>query len=195
MRNALFIVFAASLLSACIPAYKLVRPGEASVGNGSLSVTPRIEWNAVPALPTSSAWEEAWTQNGPLLDSVMFVSGLPDGRALVKHHKKDVARVTKFRADMSPTDLVSMIESYYRVGGVSVFTVDSVDPVAFLGGTGLRMSYHYAPTDGIGKRGIAVLRVVDDKLYLMKLDGVTSHYFDASKPEFEAMVASAILKK
>jgi hypothetical protein len=36
---------------------------------------------------------------------------------------------------------------------------------------------------------------VDKKLYLMKLDGVTSHYFDAALPEFDAMVASARLGK
>lgn len=195
MKNAFLIAFATFLFSGCIPAYQLVQPGDAPVGNGSLSVTPRVEWNELPNSAQSPAWEEAWTQNGPLLESVVFVSGLPEGRSLVKPRKKDDARVAPFRADMSPADLVSMIESYYRVGGVAVFTVDSVEPMPFLGGSGLRMSYHYAPTDGIGKRGIAVLRVVDHKLFLMRLDGVTSHYFDAAKPQFEQLVASATLKK
>jgi hypothetical protein len=36
--------------------------------------------------------------------------------------------------------------------------------------------------------------VVDKKLYFMKLDGVSSHYFDAALPEFERMVATAELR-
>jgi hypothetical protein len=148
----------------------------------------------VPAGYQQAQWEEAWTQNGPLLEAVVFITGLPDGKSLVKQRKKADAQVAMFRADMTPDDLVSMIESSYRVGGITVFAVDSVDPAPFLGGTGLRMRYHYAPGDGIGKKGSAVLRVVDKKLYLMKLDGVSSHYYDAALPEFEQLVASARLK-
>jgi hypothetical protein len=129
-----------------------------------------------------------------LLESVVFVTGMPDGKSLVKQRKRDDAQVAVFRADMSPTDLVSMIESSYRVGGVTVFNVDSVDPAPFLDGTGLRMRFHFAPSDGIGKKGSAVLRVVDKKLYLMKLEGVSSHYFDAALPEFDQMVAGAKLQ-
>jgi hypothetical protein len=86
-----------------------------------------------------------------------------------------------------------MIESSYRVAGVAVFNVDLVDTTPFLGGTGIRMRYHYSPGEGIGKKGSCVLRVVDQKLYLMKLEGVTSHYFDRALPEFDQMVASATL--
>jgi hypothetical protein len=148
----------------------------------------------VPPGYQQAKWEQAWTQNGPLLETVVFVTGLPDGKSLVKQRKKDDAQVAVFRADMTPNDLVSMIETSYRVGGITVFAVDSVDPAPFLGGTGLRMRYHYAPSDGISKKGSAVLRVVDKKLYVMKLEGVSSHYYDAVLPEFEQMVASARLK-
>jgi hypothetical protein len=195
MKNILLALCATMMLGACVPAYQLVKPGTVAVGDGSMSVTPRSEWNAVPANLQQPAWEESWTQNGPLLESIVFVGGVPDGKSLVKHRKKDDAQVAVFRADMTPNDLVSMIESAYRVGGVTVFAVDSVDPAPFLGGTGLKMSYHYAPGDGIGKRGTAVLRVVDKKLYLVRLDGVTSHYYEAAQPEFEQLVASATLQK
>jgi hypothetical protein len=191
---AILAVLAATALSGCVPTYKLVKPGNVPVGDGSLSVTPRTEWNAVPDVQ-AQPWEDAWTQNGPLLETIAFVSGMPDGRSLIKHRKKDDAQVTVFRADMTPSDLVSMVESAYRVGGITVFAVDSVDPAPFLGGTGLKMNYHFSPGDGIGKRGTAVLRVIDSKLYLMKLEGVSSHYYEAAQPEFDQLVASATLKK
>lgn len=194
MKNALVAVLATLALCACVPTYKLVKPGAVPVGDGSMTVTPSIEWNAVPGIQ-EQVWEDAWTQNGPLLDSIVFASGVPEGKSLIKHKKKDDAQVAVFRADMTPNDLVSMVESAYRVGGVTVFSIDSVDPAPFLGGTGLKMKYHYSPSDGIGKRGTAVLRVVDSKLYLMKLEGVSSHYYEAAQPEFEQLVASATLKK
>ena len=73
-------------------------------------------------------------------------------------------------------------------------TIESVDPADFLGGKGLKVHYKYAPNDGIPKKGVCVARVVDKKLYVIKLEGVSSHYFDASVPEFDQMVASARLK-
>ena len=187
------LVLAAVSLSACIPAYTLVEPGPSAVGDGTMAVTPVNAWNGVPAAMQQPEWEESWTSNGPLLDTVVFVSGLPEGKSLLRQRKKDDAQVPVFRVDMSPADLVSMIESSYRVAGVAVFNVDLVDTTPFLGGTGIRMRYHYSPGEGIGKKGSCVLRVVDQKLYLMKLEGVTSHYFDRALPEFDQMVASATL--
>lgn len=194
MKRILLVLLASLPMAACIPAYTLVKPGPAAVGDGSLSVTAKSSWNAVPAMNTP-AWEESWTLNGPMLDSVVFVSGMPDGKSLVKQRRKADAQVAVFRADMSPTDLVSMIETAYRVGGVTVYEVDSVDPVTFLGGTGVKLRFHYTPGEGIGKKGSCVMRVVDKKLYLMKLEGVTSHYYAAAEPEFDGMVETAALDK
>ena len=56
-----------------------------------------------------------------------------------------------------------------------------------------RVHYQYAPNDGISRKGVCVARVVDKKLYAIKLEGVSSHYFDAALPEFDQMVASARL--
>ena len=194
MKRILLVLATALPMTACMPAYTLVKPGATVVGDGSLSVTAKSSWNSVPAV-NIPAWEESWTLNGPMLDSVVFVSGMPDGKSLVKQRKKALAQVAVFRADMSPTDLVSMIETAYRVGGVTVYEVDSVDPVPFLGGTGVKLRFHYTPGEGIGKKGSCVMRVVDKKLYLMTLGGVSSHYFTAAEAEFDGMVAGAALSK
>ena len=191
----LAIALAALSLSGCI-AYTLVPAGEPSlVGGNTLSVEPSSEWNAMPKAMDQTEWEETWTRNGPLLETIGFVGGLPEGKTLRKQKKKTDRQVPLFRADMTPQDLVSMVETSYRTQGVTVFDIQSVDTVDFLGGKGVKMSFTYAPDDGISKKGSCILRVVDKKLYVIKLEGVSSHYFDAAVPEFEKIVASARLEK
>jgi hypothetical protein len=183
-------------LAGCMVSYTLVPAAEESlVGGDELVVKPAVAWNALPVNYANTKWDESWTRNGPLLDTVSFVGGLPDGQTLLKQKKKDDQKVPVFHADMSPQDLVSMLEASYRVRGITVFEIESADPADFLGGKGLRVHYKYAPNDGISKKGVAVARIVDKKLYVIKLEGVSSHYFDASVPEFDQLVASAKLKR
>ena len=196
MKAHLSLVLAALALSGCMASYSLVPAAEESlVGGDALVVKPSGAWNALPMNADQSKWDETWTKNGPLLDTLAFVGGLPDGKSLLKQKKKDDQKVPVFRADMTPQDLVSMMEASYRVRGITVFDVESVDPADFLGGKGLRVGYRYAPNDGIAKKGVCVARIVDKKLYAIKLEGVSSHYFDAALPEFDQVVASAKLDR
>jgi hypothetical protein len=185
---------AAFALAGCMPGYSLVQAEPISVAGNALIVQPASKWNVVPTNRFETKWEETWTRNGPLLETVTFMGGVPDGKAMVVQRKKDDRQVSVFRADMTPQDLVSMIEASYRVRGVAVFEIESVDPADFLGGKGLKVRYKYSPNNGISKKGSCVARVVDKKLYFMKLDGVSSHYFDAALPEFDRMVATAELR-
>ena len=74
---------------------------------------------------------------------------------------------------MTTQDIMSMLEVSYRVHGVTVFHFESVEPVDFL----------------------CVMRVVDRKLYAMKLESVAGRYFDTVDPEFDQLIASARLRK
>lgn len=58
-----------------------------------------------------------------------------------------------------------MIEVSYRVNGVTVVNFESIEPVDFLGGHGIRLRYNYASGIGFAKRGSCVMRVIDQKLY------------------------------
>jgi hypothetical protein len=194
MKLRIFVALATFTLTGCLPAYQLVPAAETHVAGKKLVVKPVNDWNQLPRSPDQTEWDETWTLNGPLLDAVAFVGGLPDGKSLLKQKQKDDKKVPVFRADMTPQDLVSMLEASYRVRGITVFDVTSVDPDDFLDGKGLRVRYQYAPNDGLSRKGVCVARVVDQKLYAIKLEGVASHYFDASLPEFDQMVASARLE-
>lgn len=190
MNTRLLVGLLVIAVAGCRP-YTLVNPGPTAVAEQSMIVQPQSAWNRMSSTSTRNKWEEAWTKNGPLLDTVAFVGGLPDGESLVKQEEKADRQVPKFQANMGPDELVSMIESSYRIGGVSVFDIVDVEPGSFLDQPSIRMDYTYVAGDGLPRKGRCVMTVSGGQLYLMKLEGAASHYFDAAAPEFDSMLASA----
>jgi hypothetical protein len=173
--------------------YTLVPVKEVRVGDDSVAVTPPREWNRISAsLFQDIADVEDWTQNGPYLDGISFVTGLADGKELVRQRSRDDRQVPKFRSNMTAPEIAAMIESLFRVrGGTVDFKTTSLAPRSFLGVNGFQYDFEHLDSDEVRRRGRAVGSVVDGKLYLILLDAARSHYFDASLPDFEAMVNSA----
>jgi hypothetical protein len=179
-------------LSGCVTGYTLVQPNTVSVSKNTMKVKAFKAWNKAPSSPYNIPQEETWTQNGPFLDSVTFIGGLKDGQAIAKQRPKDDRKVPVFRSGMSPQDLVSMIESHYRIkAGATVFETAGVVPAKLSGNTAVQFDYRYVGADEVKRRGRSVVAIVGEKLYLLSLDGAAAHYFEAALPEFEAMVASA----
>lgn len=186
-------------LSACVARYELVSPAASvAVARNSMLVSPSSAWNRVPRTPSDVPEEENWTANGPLLDMVTFIGGVADGRPIVKQRRREQARVPIYQSGMSPQDLVSMIESFYRIRGVvTVFQVTGVQPVQFLGTQATRLDFDYvagSAADQIRRRGRVVMATVGGRLYLIALDAARSHYFDAAAPEFDRLVAEARIR-
>ena len=181
-------------LAACTPAYTLVPPAPVSAARGAIKVQPAMAWNKVPRTASDVKWEENWTRNGLLLDGLSFIGGLPDGEAIARQRRTDDQKVPVFRANMTAHDLVSMIESFYRIkAGASIFETTAVEPATFLGKPGLQFDYAYVGGDEVRRKGRGLAAIINGKLYLMALVGTASHYFDAALPEFQAMAASATL--
>jgi hypothetical protein len=192
MSKLLLVAGACLVLSGCITGYQLVEARPVKVSSGALTVRPGVPWNRAPKGPYAVPEEESWTQNGPMLDSITFIAGLKEGAVITKQKAKDDRKVPTFRADMTPQDLVAMVESYYRIRlSAQVFETSSIKPASFVGVTGVQFDYNYVGPDQIKRRGRAVLGVRGGKLYLMLLDGTALHYFEAAVPEFESIVASA----
>lgn len=173
--------------------YVLVRAKEVRVGDHSLAVTPPREWNRISAsLFTDIRDVEDWTQNGPYLDGISFVTGLKDGKALVYQRRRDDRQVPKFRSNMTPPEIAAMVESLYRVrGGAIEFSTVSLAPRPFLGSNGFQYDFDHLDGDEVRRRGRAVGAVIDGKLYLILFDAARSHYYNALLPDFEAIVRSA----
>lgn len=202
MKLALLLVAAASL-TACAGAvggggfgssgYSLIRAKEVRVGDDSMAVTPPREWNKISAsLFVDIHAVEDWTQNGPYLDGISFVTGLKDGKALVYQRSRDDRQVPKFRSNMTPPEIAAMIESLFRVrAGAIDFKMLALAPRSFMGVNGFQFDYEHLDGDEVRRKGRAVGAIVDGRLYLILFDAARSHYYNALLPDFEAIVASA----
>ncbi|MEO5611908.1 MAG: hypothetical protein ABIT68_03970 [Sphingomicrobium sp.] len=178
--------------------YSLVRVGSRQVGEGSMTVTAPRPWNRTRKLFIFDdvRWVEDWTLNGPLLDGMSFVAGLPSGKYLIRQSRRDDRQVPKFRSDMSAPEITAMLESLYRVrGGAVDFRTTSLKPRAFLGTSGFQFDFEHLDSDELWRRGRAVGAVVNGRLYLILFDATRSHYFDSGIGDFEAMTASARLRR
>lgn len=198
----LIMACAAISLSACAGAggggfgygaYSLIRVKEVRVGDDSMAVTPPREWNRISAsLFTDIRDVEDWTQNGPYLDGISFVTGLKDGKALVYQRSRDDRQVPKFRSNMTPPEIAAVLESLFRVrGGAVDFTMTALAPRPFLGTNGFQYDFEHLDSDEVRRKGRAVGAVIDGKLYLILFDAARSHYYNALLPDFEAIVNSA----
>jgi hypothetical protein len=176
--------------------YSLVRPRERAVGDGSMIVVPRQAWNRQSQVIFDDIRQvEDWTQNGPVLDSLSFVSGLKDGKSIVRQSRKADQQVPRFRSSMTAPEVAAMLETFYRTrAGTIDFKTIALAPRPFLGTSGFQLDFDHLDGDELWRRGRAVGTVVNGRLYLILLDAARSHYFAAELPEFETVVNSARLR-
>ena len=175
--------------------YSLVQPREREVARTML-VTPTIRWNRAPRLVHDIGREENWTLHGAPLDTLSFIGGLESGRPLVRwQRRQDIRQVPNFRADMTPPEFASMIESYYRIRGGSLsFTVTGMQPRTFLGQPGFQLDYDHLGGNELERRGRVVGAVIGRRLYMILFDAPRSHFFGEIVPEYERIVESARLR-
>jgi hypothetical protein len=195
MRAGIALIATTAVLCGCVDMrmdYTLVPSGQVPVSQGTMTVRPSGAWNKAPRGQFGLPQAEGWTRNGPVLDAIYFIGGLPDGQAIAKQRPEDERKVPLFHATMTPQDLTSMVESAYRIRGrVKVFETTGVRPVTFLGQPGVQFDYTFMNEDSIKRRGRTMLAIAGGKLYVMSLNATDLHYFDAALPDFQAMAASA----
>lgn len=175
-------------------AYRLVEAREREVV-GDMRVTPTMRWNRAPRTLNDIRREENWTMHGVTLDGLTFIGGLEDGNELVRWQRRtDIRQVPRFRADMSPPEIASMIESYYRIRAGSVsFEMTGLQPRTFLGRPGFQFDYQHLGGNELNRQGRVVGAVIGRRLYMILFDAPRSHYFPALIPEVERIVDSARL--
>ncbi len=177
--------------------YGLVRPQSVRVGDGGMTVTAPREWNRQRRLFFDDVrWVEDWTLNGPLLDNMSFISGLPHGRYLIQTNRRDAQQVPRFHSNMTAPEIQSMLESAFRVrGGAVDFKTLSLQPRQFVGQPGFQFDFEHLDSDEVWRKGRAVAAVIDGRLYLIMIDAVRSHYYPEALADLEALVASAQLRR
>ena len=139
---------------------------------------------------------EDWTLNGPLLDGISFVTGLKSGALSGPPAQDADQQVPKFRVDMTPPEIAAMLESLYRVrgGAVDFKTLVAAAAAVPRQRTASSSTIEHLDDDELWRKGRAVGAVINGRLYLILLDAARSHYYGATLPDFEAIVASAQLR-
>jgi hypothetical protein len=176
----------------------LVRVHRVNVGDGGMSVVAPRPWNERrrSILFDDVREVEDWTLNGPILDGMSFVSGLKNGHYLIRQRRTADQQVPKFRSEMTPPEIAAMLESLYRVrGGAVEFHMLGLQPRPFLGANGFQLDYEHLDSDELWRKGRAVGVVIGGRLYLILLDAARLHYYNATLPDFEAVVASAQIRR
>ena len=174
--------------------YSLVRTGKViRVGNDAMTVVTPREWNRTDrSIFTDVRWVEDWTLNGPYLDGISFVTGLPHDKRIIREEYKADRQVPKFRRDMTAPEITSLVETLFRVrGGTVDFRTLALVPRTFLDAPGFQFDFEHLDGDELWRKGRAVGAVIDGKLYMMIFDAARSHYYEAALPDFEAMAATA----
>jgi hypothetical protein len=176
-------------------AFRLVEAEPRRVARERMEVTPTMAWNRAPRSHGDITREENWTLNGPYLDNLTFIGGVKSGEPLVRYQRRtDWRQVPNFRADMSPTDIVGIVETFYRVRGGSLrFDVKAITPRTFLGRPGFQFDYERLGGDEVARRGRGAAAVIGDRLYMIIFDAASLHYFPAGVAEAERIMASARL--
>jgi hypothetical protein len=178
--------------------YGLVRSGQTiNVGSGAMSVTTPREWNRQGGFSFNDVrWVEDWTLNGPYLDGITFVTGLPDNKRLIWQEYKADRQVPRFQSDMTAPEVAALLETLFRVeGGTVEFRTLGLAPRPFLGSNGFQLDFEHLDGDEVWRKGRAVGAVINGKLYLIMLDATRAHYFSQALPDFEAMVRSAVRRR
>jgi len=104
--------------------------------------------------------------------------------------------VPRFRSDMSAPEITAMLETFFRAQAGSVdFRTLSLQPRPFLGANGFQWDYEHLDSDELWRKGRAVGAVINGELYLILYDAARSHYYADTLPDFEAIVASARLRR
>lgn len=202
----LALFLAAASLPACsslgsgesgVSDYRFVPVKRIAVGSGGMTVSSPRPWNRLRGSLFRDIREvEDWTLNGPFLDGISFVTGLRGGRYIIYQRKSEDQQVPKFRSDMTPPEIAAMLESLYRVrGGAIEFRTLGLQPRQFMGYPGFQLDYEHLDTDELWRKGRVVAAVIDGRLYLVLFDAARSHYYDNALPDFEAVVASAQLRR
>jgi hypothetical protein len=192
MRRFFLVVLLGSLLGGCV-AYTAVAPGETSFGN--LRIRTSQAWNQAPAgaTPAARKGSTAWTQDGLLLDRLVFIPAVPNGEAIFRVSSKEQA-LPVFSADMLPNEIEELTESsivkLFGEGEVSVKT-QNLRPHKFGATTGFMFDMKVAVSDGPDYEGITGAFISDNQLYLIIFLAAQPHYFDKHRDEALMIIRGA----
>lgn len=193
--NRLLCAVAIFLLTACAPAFSLIKPERQTVG-GVISVQPGVAWNKV-GMHNYQGHVEVWTLDGQVLNTLVFFTGVPDGQPLFTVRAfgaPEGEKAAVFRATMNPIEIQELLEATVsRYFQTTIVEVHNLKPMPIANGQGFRFETRMIGRDEVERDGVFVGTIRNQKLYGAWFQGAKLHYYKRYLPEFDDMVASAQL--
>ena len=182
------------LLAGCAP-YALVNPERQTVGD-VISVQPGMKWNKLNNHNYQGKLE-VWTLDGPVLNTMLFFTGVPDGEPLFTQRAAGSGQQEKppvFKASMNPVEIQELLEATIaRYFQTTLAEGRNLKPVPIADGKGFRFETRMVGRDEVERDGVFVGTIRNKKLYGAWFQGAKLYYFDRYLPEFDRMVSSARL--
>lgn len=195
MRPIRTLLVSGMLFLAGCPMYTLIVPERQTVG-GVISVQPGIKWNKA-SITNFQGHIEAWTLDGPVLNTLLFFTGVPDGEPLFTRRRVNTSRQEKppvFRATMNAVEIQELLEATVaRYFQTTLAEGRNLRPVTIANGEGFRFETRLVGRDEVERYGVFAGTIRNGKLYGAWFQGAKLHYFDRYLPEFDRLVASAQL--
>jgi hypothetical protein len=193
VRVTLFL--GALLLAGCVTTFSLVPPQRQTVGD-VISVQPGMKWNKLNN-HNYQGKVELWTLDGPVLNTLLFFTGVPDGEPLFTRRTMGAGEQEKppeFKASMNPIEIQELLEATVaRFFQTTIAEGRNLKPVPIAEGKGFRFETRMVGRDEVERAGVFVGTIRNKKLYGAWFQGAKLYYYDRYLPEFDQMVASARL--
>lgn len=198
MMKKLLAIGLASLLAACSP-YQLIPAGGVEFSGKDATTTTAVAWNG-----KSRDNQYTWTQDGPLLQNLVFHIGIEDGKTLTQsldvEDKFDPLQVLigkvpdlvsyRFQKSMTEPEIMDLFAaSYSKIIGAPIATTN-LRPATLGGQPGFRFDYAFTGKDEVRRKGFAVGAVVDSKLTLVHYYGTEMYHYQKNSADAEQVIAA-----
>jgi hypothetical protein len=167
-----------------------VPAGQIAVGD-SFQATTAHEWADISKTVVGApANVRLLSIDGPLLNRLYIVGPMAPGDAIVKAQTKDV-RTPTYRAAMSPNEMVELVTDTVAALDYQRPESSGLRPAKFAGENALRFDLAAKTKDGLNISGTAETAEIGGKLYVVLYLAPSEHYYAATLPEIEGILASA----
>lgn len=181
MHRSLSLLLAFLLLVGCT-SYGEVAPTRITIKE-AYSVDSQIAWSRI-----QDGKRETWTVDGPLLEQLVFITGLEGGDTLYRALNERDAPV--YRPAMSESEIMEFVVDSLVATGAHSVAASNLHPAQFGSWPGFRFDLSFQYGNGLDGLGTVLGVNRDGALHLILYTGARLHYFDKHKGTVETIFAS-----
>ena len=174
------------LVTGCMT-YSLAPAGSKTVKG--IQVNSLSDWNKSPFSRGSNT--EVWTKDGHVLNEIMFVGGVENGKPLFKNYNKELP-MPEYQQGMLPNELAELITTSLKNANGGEIRIKATDlrPQRVGENLGVRFGLNWFTTNGLAKRGEAVAVPNENKLNIIIFTAADIHYYQKDAEEIDQMFSS-----